>query len=193
MTAAEPRAWGLDDDELATYPTVYRSDLLQGQVAIISGGGTGLGRAMAYLFARLGAEVMICSRRQDNLDETAAGIGARLGRSIDTMAMTIRDPDGVAALMDAVWARYGRLDILVNNGGGQFPQQAIDYSVKGWNAVIDTNLNGTWYMMQQAARRWRDHDQPGSIVNIVADMWNGMPGMPRQMSATMLTMLPGWS
>lgn len=183
ITNAEPRVWGLDDDALAAYPTVYRSDLLAGQVAIISGGGTGLGRAMAYLFAKLGAEVMICSRRQENLDATAAGIRARLGRSIDTMAMTIRDPDAVAALMDAVWNRYGRLDILVNNGGGQFPQQAIDYSVKGWNAVIDTNLNGTWYMMQQAAQRWRDHDQPGSIVNIVADIWRGMPGIAHTCAA----------
>ena len=71
--------------------------------------------------------------------------------------------------------RFGRLDTLVNNGGGQFPQSAIDFSVKGWNAVIDTNLNGAWYMMQAAACAWRDSGAPGNIVNIVATIWRGMP------------------
>tara|TARA_R110000787_G_scaffold210_4_gene678 strand:+ start:6362 stop:7228 length:867 start_codon:yes stop_codon:yes gene_type:complete len=183
MTETEAKSWGLNDDELAAYPTVYRDDLLKGQVAIVSGGGTGLGRAMAYLFARLGATVMICSRNQQNLDDTAAGIRQRLGVTIDTMAMTIRDPAAVELLMDTVWEKYGRLDILVNNGGGQFPQEAIDYSVKGWNAVIDTNLNGTWYMMQKAAQHWRDHQQPGNIVNIVADIWRGMPGIAHTCAA----------
>ena len=60
----------------------------------------------------------------------------------------IREPDAVNALFDAIWAAHGRLDILINSAGGQFPQAAIDFSVKGWNAVINTNLNGTWYMMQ---------------------------------------------
>jgi len=63
----------------------------------------------------------------------------------------------------------------VNNAGGQFAQPAIDFTPKGWLAVIDTNLNGTWYMMQAAARRWRDAGQPGNIVNIVANVWRGMP------------------
>ncbi len=183
MPDTEAKSWGLNDDELAAYATVYRDDLLKGQVAIVSGGGTGLGRAMAYLFARLGATVMICSRNQQNLDDTAAGIRQRLGVEIDTMAMTIRDPEAVEVLMDTVWDKYGRLDILVNNGGGQFPQEAIDYSVKGWNAVIDTNLNGTWYMMQKAAQHWRDHQQAGNIVNIVADIWRGMPGIAHTCAA----------
>ncbi|HCO61223.1 MAG TPA: short-chain dehydrogenase, partial [Porticoccaceae bacterium] len=169
------KSWGLNDDELASYPTAYRDDYLKGKSVIVSGGGTGIGRAMAYLFARLGAQVMICSRNQENLDQTAAGIKQRLGREIDTMAMTIRDPEAVKALMDRVWDKYGKLDLLVNNGGGQFPQQAIDYSVNGWKAVIDTNLNGTWYMMQQAAKRWREAGRGGSIINIVADIWRGMP------------------
>jgi len=89
--------------------------------------------------------------------------------------MTIRDPEAVANLIDATYERFGRLDTLVNNGGGQYPQAAIDFSVKGWLAVIDTNLNGTWYMMQAAAQRWRTTDRPGNIVNIVANVWRGMP------------------
>ena len=68
---------------------------------------------------------------------------------------------------------HGRLDSLVNSAGGQFPQAAIDFSVKGWNAVINTNLNGTWYMMQAAAQRWRDRKHPGSIVNIVVVTTHG--------------------
>jgi NAD(P)-dependent dehydrogenase (short-subunit alcohol dehydrogenase family) len=89
--------------------------------------------------------------------------------------MTIRDPAQVEALIAATWEKFGRLDVLVNNGGGQFPQAALEYTVKGWNAVIDTNLNGTWYMMQSAAKQWRDRGSPGSIVNIVAVVSRGMP------------------
>jgi NAD(P)-dependent dehydrogenase (short-subunit alcohol dehydrogenase family) len=173
--ARDQRQWGLTDDEIATRPLVFRDDLLAGQVMLISGGGSGLGRAMAYTCARLGAEVMICGRRPERLEETAAGIRTRLGREIATRAMTIRDPQQVEALVRETWDRFGRIDTVVNNGGGQFPQAAIDFSVKGWLAVIDTNLNGTWYMMQAAARRWREAGQPGNIVNIVANVWRGMP------------------
>jgi NAD(P)-dependent dehydrogenase (short-subunit alcohol dehydrogenase family) len=127
------------------------------------------------VFARLGANVMICGRRAEKLDETAAGIRQHLGKEIGTRAMTIRDPVQVEALIAETWERFGRLDHLVNNGGGQFPQPALDYSVKGWNAVIDTNLNGTFWMMQAAARQWRDRKRPGSIVNIVAVVNRGMP------------------
>jgi citronellol/citronellal dehydrogenase len=171
----EPRQWGYTDEELATRPTVFRRDLLAGKVYVVSGGGSGIGRGIAYLLSRLGAELMICGRRADKLDETAAGIRRHVGREIATHAMTIREPDQVDALIEATYERYGRLDGLVNNGGGQFPQAALDFSVKGWLAVIDTNLNGTWYMMQAAARRWRDLGQEGNVVNIVATVWRGMP------------------
>jgi NAD(P)-dependent dehydrogenase (short-subunit alcohol dehydrogenase family) len=167
--------WGFTDEELATRPHAFRDDLLAGQVCLVSGGGSGLGRAMAFLYARLGADVMICGRREEKLQSTADGIRRLLGRDVGCRAMTIRDPEQVDALMAETFERFGRLDLLVNNGGGQFPQAAIDYSVKGWNAVIDTNLNGTWWMMQSAARQWRDRGQHGSIVNIVANVWRGMP------------------
>ncbi len=167
--------WGFSDDTLATAPLAYRDGLLDGQTFLISGGGSGLGRAMAYVAARLGANVMICGRRLEKLQETATGIRERVGRDIACHSMTIRDPDDVSGLINATWERFGRIDTLVNNAGGQFPQAAIDYSVKGWNAVIDTNLNGTWYMMQSAAQRWRDAGVGGNIVNIVANVWRGMP------------------
>jgi NAD(P)-dependent dehydrogenase (short-subunit alcohol dehydrogenase family) len=167
--------WGFTDEELATQPHAFRDDLLAGQVCLVSGGGSGLGRAMAFLYARLGAKVVICGRREEKLRSTADAIERLLGREVGLKAMTIRDPEQVGGLMAETFERHGRLDLLVNNGGGQFPQAAIDYSVKGWNAVIDPNLNGTWWMMQAAARQWRDRGQQGSIVNIVANVWRGMP------------------
>ncbi|MBM4217070.1 MAG: SDR family oxidoreductase [Gammaproteobacteria bacterium] len=170
-----PVRWGFTDEELAKRTHAYRDDLLAGKVCLVSGGGSGLGRAMAFLFARLGAEVMICGRREDRLLDAADSIRRLLGREIGTRTMTIRDPDQVDSLIDYTWSRYSGLDLVVNNGGGQFPQAALDFSVKGWNAVIDTNLNGTWWMMQSAARAWRDRNRPGSIVNIVANVWRGMP------------------
>ncbi len=169
------REWGFSDQELAQVPLVFRDDLLAGKAFIVSGGGSGIGRAIAYTLARLGADVMICGRRIEKLEQTATGIREHVGREIACHAMTIREPAQVEELLDTTWQRFGRVDAIVNNGGGQFPQAAIDFSVKGWLAVIDTNLNGTWYMMQAAAKRWRDANQPGSIVNIVANVWRGMP------------------
>lgn len=170
-----PKQWGMTDDELAEWPLSFRDDVLAGQVCLVSGGGSGIGRAIAYVLARLGAQVVICGRRADKLEETAAGIEKRIGKPVMTKSMTIRDPEQVQALFKETWEKFGRLDVLVNSAGGQYPQAAIDFSVKGWNAVIDTNLNGTWYMMQAAAQHWRDQGHAGSIVNIVAVVSRGNP------------------
>ncbi len=167
--------WGLSNVELAEHPTVYRDGLLDGKTALISGGGSGLGKAMAFLMARLGARVMICGRSEDKLIEACGAMKDLLGAEVHWRAMSIRDHEAVDDLIGDTWDQLGGLDILVNNAGGQFPQAAIDFSIKGWHAVIDTNLNGTWYMMQSAARQWRDRGQAGSIVNIVANVWKGMP------------------
>lgn len=175
VDAGSPTPWGLSDEALATHPLVYREDLLDGQTVLISGGGSGIGRAIAYVCTRLGANVVICGRRQEKLQETIDGIRKHLGREVVGIPMTIRDPEAVARLMDETFERFGRLDTLVNNGGGQFPQAAIDFSVKGWMAVVDTNLNGTWFMMQAAAQRWAARQQSGNVVNIVANVWRGMP------------------
>ncbi len=177
LATAQPAAqhYGMTDEQLATAPTVFHDQLLANQVVLISGGGSGMGRAMAFLTARLGAEVIICGRRENKLASTAQSIERLLGKKIAYESMTIRDPSAVEVLIDLTYERFGRLDTLVNNAGGQFPQPAIDFSDKGWHAVIDTNLNGTWYMMQRAAQRWRDAKQGGSIVNIVANVARGMP------------------
>lgn len=156
-------------------PTVFRDGLFDGQVALVSGGGTGIGRVIATLFARLGARVAICGRREGPLRETAGTIEHALGTETLVRPMSIRERDQVDALVAEVWDRRGRLDHLVNNAGGQFPTPSIDLEDRGWRAVVDTNLNGTWYMMQAAARRWRDEGHPGSIVNIVLNTERGTP------------------
>jgi NAD(P)-dependent dehydrogenase (short-subunit alcohol dehydrogenase family) len=166
---------GLDEDALATRESVFRSDMLAGQRVLITGGGSGMGKAAAFLAARLGAEVAICGRSPDKLAKTAEVIREATGRTLFTKVMTIRDPDEVEALIGEVHEALGGLDTLVNNAGGQFPQDAIDFSRKGWLAVIDTNLNGTWWMMQEAAKIWREKGLPGNIVNIVANVERGMP------------------
>ena len=171
--AASP--FGLTNAQLAAMPTVYRDDLLAGKVVLISGGSSGIGKASAFLAARLGANVVICGRTEDKLDIVRDAIATATGRDIMTVPMSIREPKAVEAMFDAIWVRFGQLDCVVNNAGGQFPQDAIDFSRNGWLAVIDLNLNGSWWMMQEAARRWRDKRQPGGIINIVANVERGMP------------------
>jgi citronellol/citronellal dehydrogenase len=178
----EAQTFGRSDDELATMPLTFRDGLFAGQVALVSGAGRGLGKAIAFQLARLGAKVAICGRDGARLDAVAEKLKA-LGAEVLAHPMSIRDPDAVEKLIGAVWDKFGALDLLVNNAGGQFPQAAIDFSVKGFNAVVDTNLNGTWYMMQAAARRWRDAGRPGRIVNIVAVVWRGMPGVAHTCAA----------
>lgn len=162
--------------------TVFRPDLFAGRVVLVSGGGSGIGRAIALLFARLGASVAICGRTLDKL-ESVAEFARSKGRSIVGLLANIREPDQVAALFGRVHSELGPLDVLVNNAGGQFPQDAIDFSIKGWNTVVNNNLNGTWYMMQQAARHWRDQAREGVIINIVAVVERGMPGVAHTAAA----------
>jgi citronellol/citronellal dehydrogenase len=181
MTQPEQQ-FGRSDDELAAMPLTFRDGLFDGQVALVSGSGRGIGKAIAYQLARLGAKVALCGRDEARLNTTAEKLRA-LGADVMAHPMSIRDPDAVSRLYDAVWQRFGTLDLVVNNAGGQFPQAAIDFSPKGWNAVIDTNLNGTWYMMQQAARRWRDAKRGGAIVNIVTVISRGMPGVAHTCAA----------
>ncbi|MCG8443053.1 MAG: SDR family NAD(P)-dependent oxidoreductase, partial [Caulobacterales bacterium] len=125
---------GMTLEELAREPTVFRDDLLVGRTAVITGGGSGMGRAMAMLFARLGANVVICGRREEKLAEVRNGIHALAGREITYKPLTIRDPDSVEAFMDETFRSFGPIDVLINSAGGQFSQDAIDFSRKGWLA-----------------------------------------------------------
>ena len=169
-------------EQIWTAETVYRPDLFAGKVALVSGGGTGIGRAIALLLKRLGANVVICGRTPEKLQRTVDFVASK-GQRLQAVVTNIREPEQVEALFTQIHADHGRLDLLVNNAGGQFPQPAIDFSPKGWNAVVNNNLNGTWYMMQRAAQHWRDQGKPGSIVNIVAVVDRGMPGVAHTVAA----------
>ena len=173
----------MSDETLATHPTVFRNGLLEGNVAVISGGGSGIGKAAAFLFARLGAEVVICGRSEEKLVRVQRAINRLVKKKIGYRAFSIREPKKVETFVAGVWHRYGKIDCLVNSAGGHFAQAAIDFSIKGWNAVIDTNLSGTWYMMQSAAYRWHKADFPGSIVNIVFNVSRGNPQVAHSCAA----------
>jgi citronellol/citronellal dehydrogenase len=173
---------GLTDAEFAAQPTVFAADALKNQVVVVSGGAGGIGSAIAWLLARMGAHVAVTGRDGGKLDSLVARL-AEHGLEASAHVADIREPDAVNHLFDAIWAARGRVDVLVNSAGGQYPQAAIDFSVKGWNAVINTNLNGTWYMMQAAAQRWRDHKHPGSIVNIVVVTTHGLYGIAHTIAA----------
>ena len=178
----ESSKFGYSDVELRNLESVYRSDLFTGKKIIVSGAGSGLGKAIATLFAKLGADLIICGRNEEKL-VNAADYLKSFGGGVSAHVMSIRDPEVVNTFMNDAWAAFGGVDILVNNAGGQFPQAAIDFKPKGWQAVIDTNLNGTWYMTQSAARRWIDTAMPGNVINIVADIWRGLPGIAHTAAA----------
>jgi citronellol/citronellal dehydrogenase len=177
-----PAAFGLDDEALATRRTSFAADAYADQVALVSGGAGGIGRGIAWLLGRLGAHVIVAGRNEAKLSALVEALAAR-GLRASGEVVDIREPDQVTDLMERVWSRYGALDLLVNSAGGQFPQAAIDFSVRGWNAVINTNLSGTWHMMQAAARRWRDAKQPGRIVNIVVVTTHGLYGVAHTIAA----------
>ncbi|HEU0196786.1 MAG TPA: SDR family oxidoreductase [Nevskiaceae bacterium] len=171
-----------DPAHLWATATVYRADLFAGQVFLVSGAGSGIGRACALLFGRLGAHVAICGRTLSKLQAVADFL---CGKGVDVLvqATDIRDADAVAALYTAIGTRFGRLDGVLNNAGGQFPQPAIDMKPKGFKAVVENNLIGTWLMMQGAARYWRDSKTHGAIVNVVVVTERGMPGVAHTVAA----------
>ncbi len=170
------------DEELARLPTVFRDGLFEGRVVLVSGGAGGIGKALCLLFGRLGATVVSCGRSPEKLATLEKSL-AGLDVPCFTQAMTIRDPEQVDRLIAAAWERYGRLDVLVNNAGGQFAAPALDITPRGWNAVLETNLSGAWYMMQAAARRWRDAERGGCIVNIATVTGKAAVGIPHTAAA----------
>ncbi len=170
------------DAELAHLEHAFREDLFGGQVALVTGGAGGIGRSICMLLGRLGATIVTCGRDQAKLDEVEASL-AEHGIDCRTVAMTIRDPEQVEAMIAGVWETEGRLDLVVNNAGGQFAAPAVDVSPKGWAAVVETNLYGTWYVMQAAAKHWIAHDEPGSIVNIGTITGRGSVGIPHTAAA----------
>jgi citronellol/citronellal dehydrogenase len=164
---------------------LFQPGLLDGQVAIVSGGGSGLGRASALELAALGARVIVCGRRPEPLDETAAR--AEGGR-VEGQTCDIREEDQVAALVDGVLARHGRIDLLVNNAGGQFLTPAEDISPKGFRTVMRLNVEGTWLMSHAVATKAMmggpdGGPRGGKIVNVTLSPHHGLPGMAHSSAA----------
>jgi NAD(P)-dependent dehydrogenase (short-subunit alcohol dehydrogenase family) len=145
--------------------STFAPDLFAHRVVLVTGGGRGIGREIALAFARLGADCVIASRNPDNLAPTARDIEA-LGRECLAVPTNVRDPAQVDALVALALERFGRIDFLINNAGGQFPARPFDISDNGWRSVVDLNLNGTWNVTQRVAKHMVERGF-GSIVNIV--------------------------
>jgi NAD(P)-dependent dehydrogenase (short-subunit alcohol dehydrogenase family) len=148
----------------------------EGQVVLVTGGGTGLGKAMALEFGRLGASVAILSRKQEHLDAGVAALEEIGARALPTQA-DIRQPDQISVAFDHIEAELGLPDTLVNNAAGNFPVPAEDMSPNAWRTVVDIVLNGTFHCSREFGRRHIASGTPGSILNIGASYaWTGGPG-----------------
>ena len=146
------------------------------QVVLVTGGGTGLGKAIAVEFARLGASVAILSRGAEHLARGVAAIEAAGARALSVQG-DIRQPEQVAAAFDAVEQAFGLPDVLVNNAAGNFPVPAEDMSPNAWRSVVDIVLNGTYFCSREFGRRHLGAGTPGAIINVGASYaWTGGPG-----------------
>jgi citronellol/citronellal dehydrogenase len=157
------------------YRSVFKPGLFEGQLVVVTGGGSGIGRCTAHELAALGAVVALVGRNEDKLLAVQAEIAAAGGRA-RTYACNIREEAAVQALVAQLVAEHGAIAGLVNNAGGQFPSPLKDISQKGWEAVVQTNLTGGFLMARECLNQGMA-GSGGAIVNIVADMWGGMPGM----------------
>jgi citronellol/citronellal dehydrogenase len=144
-------------------------------VTIVTGGGSDIGRCIAHEVAALGAKVALFGRNPEKLEKVSAEI-ADAGGIARGLSCDIRDEVAVAAAVEAVLAKWGCIDGLVNNAGGQYAAPIADLSYKGWDAVMRNNLTGGFLVTQQCFKQWMA-EHGGAIVNIIADMWHGMPGM----------------
>lgn len=158
---------------------MFRPDLLKDKRILVTGGGTGLGKAMAARFLELGAEVAICGRRGAVLEETAAELTKATGGTVTTHALDIRDPMAVEEMVEAIW-RDGPLDGLVNNAAGNFISRTEDLSHRGFDAIANIVLHGTFYVTHACGKRWiaegRPMDKPASVLSIVVTwVWSGSP------------------
>jgi NAD(P)-dependent dehydrogenase (short-subunit alcohol dehydrogenase family) len=151
-----------------------------GKVVFVTGGGTGLGRAIASEFARLGASIVVASRKPEHLEQADEAMG-EIGAPVLTVTCDIRDPDQIAAAFDASIERFGLPDVLVNNAAANFPVPAEDMSPNAWRTVVDITLNGTYFCAREFARRHLDANTPGSIINVGAP---GSPTPPRRRPAS---------
>lgn len=154
---------------------MFQSELFRDKVVLVTGGGSGIGYGVAEAMLRLGAKVFIASRNQERIQNSAEALG-KIGFCASEVC-DIRKTEDLERVAQSIRDKVGRLDILINNAGGQFPSLAEDISEKGWQAVINNNLNGTWNATQAMARSFFIPQQSGSIVNVIVNHFRGVPGM----------------
>ena len=155
---------------------MFAPDLLKDHVAIVTGGGTGIGLAIAKRLASVGCRVMIASRDSEHLESGVAEV-QRAGQEASAFQVDVRDPVQVDEMVARTAATFGRIDILVNNAAGNFVCRAEELSPNGWNAVIGIVLNGSFYCARAVGRHLIARHHPGSIVSILANyVWTGSPG-----------------
>lgn len=164
-----------------TYHSIFRPDLFAGQTIIVSGGGSGIGRTTAHELASLGAHVVIAGRKPEKLDQVRQEIEG-LGGAVTAVTANIKVEADVTALFDQVLAERGAIHGLVNNAGGQFASPAEFISLKGWTAVVETNLTGTFLMCREAFNRYLGA-HGGVIVNMLMENGRGFPGMAHSAAA----------
>jgi NAD(P)-dependent dehydrogenase (short-subunit alcohol dehydrogenase family) len=158
-------------------------DTFDGVTVFVTGAGTGLGKAIAAEFARVGASIVIASRKPEHLDAGRAAIDA-IGAPVLTVACDIRDAEQIAAAFDAAQQRFGLPGVLVNNAAANFPVPAEDMSPNAWRTVVDITLNGTFLCCREFGRRHIAAGTPGSIVNVGASYaWTGGPGFVHSAAA----------
>jgi NAD(P)-dependent dehydrogenase (short-subunit alcohol dehydrogenase family) len=154
-----------------------------GSTVLVTGGGTGLGKATATEFARLGADIVLASRKAEHLSEGQDAL-AKLGTSVVTVQCDIRQPDQIAAAFDAAEAELHLPDVLINNAAANFPVPTEEMSPNAWRTVVDITLNGTFFCAREFARRHLSGGTPGSIINVGASYaWTGGPGFAHSAAA----------
>lgn len=154
---------------------MFAPQLFHDKTVLVTGGGSGIGMAIARQFLQYGATVCIASRKEDRIMAAQAEL-SQYG-TCHALVLDIRQPDAIEAAAEVIRQLCGKLDILVNNAGGQFPSPAEAISTNGWNAVINTNLNGTFYVTRQMANSFFIPQCNGIIVNIITNIYKGFPGM----------------
>lgn len=146
---------------------MFKDNLLKGKRILVTGGGSGLGREITARYLSLGADLYICGRRKRVLDETATALAAEHGGRVKTFDLDIRNAAEVQQMVDAIWADGGPLDGLVNNAAGNFISRTQDVSPRGFDAVANIVLHGTFYVTQAVGKRWIEGKHPGSVISIV--------------------------